>query len=1090
MVERILYLAFNIFLAIQISSQENCNSPLGLEDRRIPDSSFSASSQHNRHGASNARLNNDKKAKVWLAAKNVANEYVQVDLGEIYVLTGVATQGRTKSGYEQYISKYYVGYSSDGKNFQTLKDKLGNLVIFEGKLKASKNELPSINARYFRLYAQKWVRKVCTQLELYGCRPRNCSINNGGCSERCVQLDNGHVICGCNKPGYELVNGKCQDIDECSNYHLCDHNCENTDGSYKCSCKSGYNLSGNGKSCKDINECQGNHTCDQICVNIPGSYKCMCKRGYKFGSGSLSKKCIDVDECMAGTSGCEHMCNNTVGSFKCSCRHGYKLDYDRKSCTDINECRLDTDKCDQICLNHVGGYTCKCRQGHSLADDGFGCDDINECKMNNGGCSDNCTNTFGSFFCTCPKGFKLKLDDRTCEDVDECQNDYGNCEHICVNEVGKHRCECRAGYRLLSDGYRCEDIDECAEKSPCDATSMNCVNTKPSYRCDCKQGFEPKIGNPAACQRVKCSAFPVDPKFTVEPPRCLLSDTNAFGDVCTFKCASGYEPADPNNMKATCLATRQWSVTLPQCNGVKCPAVSQPSNGKLAPAECAYGIRYPGTCSIRCNSGYSNVGPSKVSCQSDGSFNSDVTKLGCRGETTTPVISCPPGIVAELPKGSKSMIVASQWKYPYTNVGTITSSHDINFEFPVGITTVTFTTTTKDGQSDSCTIRVTILDKEEPKVVYCPKDQYVKKNPGTLVTWPEPQFSDNVGVVKVEASPYQPGVDLNENDYHIVYVAKDKAGNHATCEFDLFVTEKKCSEHDFSVDSTTTNKQCSSIPGGTYFCYPNCKTGRIFAAAQQSPWYTCMSGIWSPPVENVPDCVGFSKFVDKCPEGTSELSDPVAGKVCANCPAGTYYNGTCEKCPVGYYQDKEKQLSCKKCSASQGTTEIGAKQCKNLCTPGTYSPSGFPTETDSCKLCSIGEYEPNYGSKSCEKCTGNTTTLILGETSKKECGRKGMITIAPKGETTVTEGEDVELICRSSALPSFSISWTKVNPVDDVYGGKVIQKDLYANGKLSGKSYRISQVTYHDRGVYLCKTTNPFGTVQQCVTLNVLKNLG
>lgn len=66
---------------------------------------------------------------------------------------------------------------------------------------------------------------------------------------------------------------------------------------------------------------------------------------------------------------------------------------------------------------------------------------------------------------------------------------------------------------------------------------------------------------------VKCSAFSVDPKFTVEPPRCLLSDTNAFEDVCTFKCASGYKPVDPDNMKATCLATRQWSITLPKCNG-------------------------------------------------------------------------------------------------------------------------------------------------------------------------------------------------------------------------------------------------------------------------------------------------------------------------------------------------------------------------------------------------------------------------------------------------------------------------------------------------------------------------------------------
>lgn len=62
---------------------------------------------------------------------------------------------------------------------------------------------------------------------------------------------------------------------------------------------------------------------------------------------------------------------------------------------------------------------------------------------------------------------------------------------------------------------------------------------------------------------------------------------------------------------------------------MKCPAVPQPSNGNLSPPECAFGIRYPGTCSIRCNSGYNNVGPSRISCQSTGSFLSNVANVGC-----------------------------------------------------------------------------------------------------------------------------------------------------------------------------------------------------------------------------------------------------------------------------------------------------------------------------------------------------------------------------------------------------------------------------------------------------------------------------
>lgn len=83
---------------------------------------------------------------------------------------------------------------------------------------------------------------------------------------------------------------------------------------------------------------------------------------------------------------------------------------------------------------------------------------------------------------------------------------------------------------------------------------------------------------------------------------------------------------------------------------------------------------------------------------------------------------------------------------------------------------------------------VIYTDKEPPKVVYCPKDQYVRKSPGTSVKWPEPQFTDNVGVASVISAPYQPGTDLQANDYIIIYTAKDEAGNYASCKFNLFVT--------------------------------------------------------------------------------------------------------------------------------------------------------------------------------------------------------------------------------------------------------------------------------------------------------------
>lgn len=72
-----------------------------------------------------------------------------------------------------------------------------------------------------------------------------------------------------------------------------------------------------------------------------------------------------------------------------------------------------------------------------------------------------------------------------------------------------------------------------------------------------------------------------------------------------------------------------------------------------------------------------------------------------------------------------------------------------------------------------------------PKVEYCPGDLWViAKNGSAIVSWDEPHFSDNVGVVKIqEKNGHRPGQTLLWGTYDIAYVAYDEAGNTATCHF-------------------------------------------------------------------------------------------------------------------------------------------------------------------------------------------------------------------------------------------------------------------------------------------------------------------
>ena len=138
--------------------------------------------------------------------------------------------------------------------------------------------------------------------------------------------------CGCNQ-GYQHSPActSCIYINECEiDNGGCEQNCENTIGSSRCSCNTGYVLH-NITQC-DVNECQDDGlVCNGICENTIGGYSCHCWQGFTQQNGSL---CVDIDECATMNAGCEHLCHNTQGSYFCSCYDGFNF-----SSTDIHVCQ-------------------------------------------------------------------------------------------------------------------------------------------------------------------------------------------------------------------------------------------------------------------------------------------------------------------------------------------------------------------------------------------------------------------------------------------------------------------------------------------------------------------------------------------------------------------------------------------------------------------------------------------------------------------------------------------------------------------------------------------------------------------------------
>lgn len=78
------------------------------------------------------------------------------------------------------------------------------------------------------------------------------------------------------------TNNAILDINECEgNPCGADAECVNSEGSFECRCRLGYQMD-TIHGCVDVNECAQNNPCatNAKCINVPGTFKCLCPRGF------------------------------------------------------------------------------------------------------------------------------------------------------------------------------------------------------------------------------------------------------------------------------------------------------------------------------------------------------------------------------------------------------------------------------------------------------------------------------------------------------------------------------------------------------------------------------------------------------------------------------------------------------------------------------------------------------------------------------------------------------------------------------------------------------------------------------------------
>lgn len=92
---------------------------------------------------------------------------------------------------------------------------------------------------------------------------------------------------------------------------------------------------------------------------------------------------------------------------------------------------------------------------------------------------------------------------------------------------------------------------------------------------------------------------------------------------------------------------------------------------------------------------------------------------------------------------------------------------------------------------EECDDNFFFSDEEPPKVVSCPSDIYQISDTPKAVSWIEPTFSDNVGVINVE-NQYKSGDVFQFVPTKVEYRAFDAAGKSAKCEFTVTLKRKFC----------------------------------------------------------------------------------------------------------------------------------------------------------------------------------------------------------------------------------------------------------------------------------------------------------
>ncbi|XP_067039280.1 sushi, von Willebrand factor type A, EGF and pentraxin domain-containing protein 1-like isoform X1 [Acropora muricata] len=355
--------------------------------------------------------------------------------------------------------------------------------------------------------------------------------------------------------------------------------------------------------------------------------------------------------------------------------------------------------------------------------------------------------------------------------------------------------------------------------------------------------------------------------------RCTLSSWSSWSDLSS--------PVDPSHC-ASQSRTRSYSLTWlyterqSNCNGVApqscpsniretrekvvtCPPLANPSHGSWHRDDCkANRQSCRSLCLLQCDivNGFQLEGPDRRECLANGQWSTPWSSH-CK-DVRPPTITCPQSISTVTDPGKPTKTISIPAASAVDNSGqqpTITNDAGAQSkDFVVSSTPheVQYTARDSAGLTSTCTLLITVLDKERPRVASCPSDIKKQTNQNEIrVTWNYPVFQDNFDRPPVQLrinSNRNPGALFPWGRYQVLYLATDRAGNKATCEFYVEVGPVPCTYFEAPAYGVRScNKNTSDSNGVLYemVCVIQCTQGYSFAEPTAANTYLCQSdGTW------------------------------------------------------------------------------------------------------------------------------------------------------------------------------------------------------------------------------------------------------